>query len=157
MPGLNNFWTAPQISAVVDKLQSCAPGHVSVTGFREPSLTLALSGKATITSPQGAATAVADMRQVGRPAYAIIESRQSDVFHAALDSAAGTTTPDDIRPARIGCIRSLNLARGCSLVFDVYALPGKAADRSCGLPVKQDCRDKHEILEARLKIPHCRE
>lgn len=150
MPGLKNFWTAPQISSAVAALKACTPGPVHVSGFREPSLVLALFGRATIGSPQEAAASLASMPGGG----AIIESRQFDAFQKALAKAGSGTALQDV-----GCLRSFNLARGCSLVFNVY-VPRQTNDASgaaqnCKLDLPKDCIAKHELLRSKLKIKHC--
>jgi 4-amino-4-deoxy-L-arabinose transferase-like glycosyltransferase len=146
MPGLANFWTAPQLSAVVGKLESCPPAGISVSGFREPSLALALYGRARIDSPANAAKALAG----GKSGYAIVESRQFDAFSRAL-----TTANPHIELHRQGCVRSFNLARGCSLVFDVFARDNQTAPNHCPLGLPKDCKASHERLKGWLKIPHC--
>jgi len=150
MAGLSNFWTAPQISTVVEKLRNCetsaALKRVSVSGFREPSLALALFDRADI----GSATDAARALNLGKSGYAIIESRQFDVFRRAL-----TITKPHINLRRLGCIRSFNLARGCSLVFTVYADTAQTLPKGCQLGLPKDCKTGHERLKEWLRIPHC--
>lgn len=150
MPGLANFWTAPQLSAVTGQLGQCGTGPVSVSGFREPSLALALRDRARIGTPEAAAAAIARAPD----GAAIIESRQFDRFRAALREADAHA---EVR--RLGCVRSFNLARGCSLLFQVYvrAGPNGAGDAAgtCRLALPKACQAKHDWLRSRLKIKHC--
>lgn len=151
MPGLKNFWTAPQLSAVARQLEHCGSEAISVSGFREPSLALALYDRARIGTPEAAAATLA--RAPG--SAAIIESRQFDRFRAALEGG-------DARASmrRLGCIRSFNLARGCSLVFQVHVRAGpNGAGKdvsACRPALAQTCQAKHDWLRGRLKIRHCR-
>lgn len=138
MAGLRNFWTAPQIVAVSEKLNACQAGPLAVTEFREPSLALAHGPP---LSPERAADHFAE----GKPVA--IESRQLEQFAAAARAKIQLPKP-------AGCIRSLNLARGCSLVFQVY-LPEKRAG-ACKLALPNDCETGHERLKNNLQIPHCR-
>ncbi len=148
MPGLKNFWTAPQIAAATAQLRTCTTGPILVSGFREPSLALAMSGRAEITSPEAAATRIAS------DGAAIIESRQFDRFTKArtLDKTAP-------KMRRLGCIRTFNLARGCSLLFEVYVpaslTGGPASSNLCQLALAEECRTKHEVLRSKLNIKHC--
>lgn len=146
MPGLKNFWTAPQIAETAAALQRCTPGPVYVSGFREPSLALALAGRAEIGSPESAAAAVVAQAN----GAAIIESRQIDRFRKSV-----LQTP--IRPPlrRLGCIRSFNLARGCSLLFEVFVRTYPTTQSGCNLALPKDCQAGHERLRTKLKIKHC--
>jgi len=146
MPNLRNFWTAPQIAAVTAQLNACNGGGVSVTGFREPSLALAVAGKARIDSAPAAARALAR----DTSSYAIVASRQFDRFQQSL-----ATEQPGAKLQRLGCIRSFNLARGCSLLFDVYARADDARARRCDLQISTDCQAKHDMVRQRLKIKHC--
>jgi len=139
MPGLRNFWTAPQITALAHKLDACNAGPLSVAGFREPSLSLAHGP--TIT-PERAAAIWASSKP------AAIESRQI----ARFMKVASDINPD-VKPQSAGCIRSLNLARGCSLLFQIYVPSTKPA--SCGLDLPKDCTTGHEFLKSQLNIDHC--
>lgn len=150
MPGLENFWTAPQLSAVTRQLRQCGRETVSTSGFREPSLALALKGRAHIGTPEAAAATIASAPD----SAAIIESRQFDRFRTALERAdAGAAV------RRLGCVRSFNLARGCSLLFEVYvrADPKAAGDAAgaCPLALPEACKAKHDWLRSTLKIKHC--
>ncbi|MFT5510560.1 MAG: 4-amino-4-deoxy-L-arabinose transferase-like glycosyltransferase [Hyphomicrobiaceae bacterium] len=146
MPGLKNFWTAPQIAEAVTRLKHCTAGSVHISGFREPSLALKMFGRATIDAPHAAAASL-----VGAPmGAAIIESRQFDAFQNALQKAAPGAAVRDL-----GCIRSFNLARGCSLLFNVYVPAKSRAVHVCKLGLPKDCTAKHELLRKRLKIKHC--
>lgn len=146
MPGLKHFWTAPQIATAAAKLTGCIDGPVQVSGFREPSLALALAGRAAIVPPDAAAAAVRSQAN----AAVIIESRQVDRFRKV-----SANPPLDPPLRRLGCIRSFNLARGCSLLFDVYVRTERAAQSSCELALKTDCQAGHEFLRKKLKIKHC--
>lgn len=138
MAGLSNFWTAPQIVAASTKLNACQARPLAVSGFREPSLVLA---HGPTVSPERAAEQFAQ----GQPVA--IESRQLDRFKAAANAKAPV-------PQSSGCIRSLNLARGCSLVFEIY-LPEKQVG-TCQLDLPKDCSAGHQRLKNNLQIPHCR-
>lgn len=148
MPGLKNFWTAPQLRAAAVQLRDCGAGPIAISGFREPSLALAVTGLAKITNPETAAAQSA----VG--GASIIESRQFDKFTKAR--ALNKTAPE---LHRLGCIRSFNLARGCALLFEVHvpasSATGETAGERCQLRLPQECRTKHEVLRNKLKIKHC--
>jgi 4-amino-4-deoxy-L-arabinose transferase-like glycosyltransferase len=146
MAGLANFWTAPQISAVVAKLRKCQSAGIGVSGFREPSLALALAGRARIGSASAAANALINEKS----GYAIIESRQIDAFKRAL-----TITHPHLKLHREGCIRSFNLARGCFLMFDVFGHAKQTTVKGCQLGLPKDCKTTHERLNGWLNIPHC--
>lgn len=146
MPGLKNFWTAPQIAAAVSKLEQCAAGPIHISGFREPSLALEMFGRASIGAPQAASAAITGAQK----GAVVIESRQFDGFQKALQKA-GPAPP--IR--NLGCIRSFNLARGCSLLFNVYVPAESRAASACELGLPEDCTAKHELLRTKLKIKHC--
>ncbi len=150
LPGLQNFWTAPQIAAATTQLRECSGGAVYVSGFREPSLALALAGRAHIGSPEAAASGIA----AADAGSAIIESRQIDRFQKAL-----ALDKSSAKVRRLGCIRSFNLARGCSLLFEVHLrvnpARGRVSSDRCNLALPDECRAKHELLRSRLKIKHC--
>lgn len=146
MPGLKNFWTAPQLAELAEKLQRCAPGPVHITGFREPSLALAVAGKAQIGSATQAATAL----RHDQNAYAIISSREYNAFQTAL-----AQTAPDTRADAIGCVRSFNVARGCSLLFTVYTDASRPAVAACKPLLADGCEPKHALLNAKLQIKHC--
>jgi 4-amino-4-deoxy-L-arabinose transferase-like glycosyltransferase len=147
MPGLDNTWTAPQIRRTVDELAACGVRDVVIAGFREPSLPLRLGGRARITTGADAGQRV----RRGEAAAAIIEARDRAAFSAGL--GPGTSGADGTREwARRGCIRSINMARGCLLEFDVE-VPTSAA--GCPLSAPAHCpttgRDTHW-----LEINHCK-
>ena len=146
MPGLNNFWTAPQIEKATARLKKCSAGPVHISGFREPSLALAVAGRARIGSPDQAAATVAGPEN----GAAIIESRQIDRFQKAVANAPGAPS---LR--RLGCIRAFNLARGCSLLFDVFVRADPGSRSRCDLALPIDCTAGHRFLRTRLKIKHC--
>ncbi|MBU2532160.1 MAG: hypothetical protein KKB37_05440 [Alphaproteobacteria bacterium] len=155
MPGLRNFWTAPQIARVTERLANCSPdaatGQVRISGFREPSLALAVAGHAHLVSAEAAGASLA---APGRR-YAIIESRDADAFKAAY-KAAGTKDGAANGSLRdLGCIRSINLARGCALTFTVYGRAPQSGDETCRTMLPATCEGRHEVLMQRLKIKHC--
>lgn len=147
MPGLKNFWTAPAMTRVVDQLQACAPGPVHISGFREPSLALAMAGKATIDN----ASETAQRFSSDTKGYAIVASREFDAFSAALEEVGSGN-----RPQRLGCFGGFNIARGCALRFEVLAHAQTQMPEGCNLTLAADCSAQHERLRRTLKVPHCR-
>ncbi len=145
MPGLQNTWTAPQVRQTVDEFAACGMRDVVIAGFREPSLPLAIGRSARITSAETAGRSIAR----GDAKVAIIEARQRQAFNAALAAPAAAGEPPTLKTA--GCIRSINMARGCLLEFKVLA---SAAARGCRLSAPVLCPSGGRDTQW-LDIKHC--
>jgi hypothetical protein len=138
MPGLANTWTAPQIRSTVDDIAGCGSSKIVVSGFREPSLPLALGNTAEVLPAEIAGRHAAQL-----PAWAIVETRRRDAFEkaAAAAQAGGRRVSFETR----GCIQSINMARGCLLEFYVLAPATSSADgggaspAACPLGVSRNC------------------
>jgi len=153
MPGLANTWTAPQIRGVVDDIAACGGPDIVITGFREPSLPLALGKTARVLPAEDAGRQAAQS-----PAWAIIETRRRDAFETARAASAPNVRQTSLETR--GCIHSINMARGCLLEFHVLAPDGSSGTRrtetqaGCPLGVPRTCpqagRDKHW-----LDLDHC--
>ena len=153
MPGLSNTWTAPQIRSTVDDIARCGFSDIVVSGFREPSLPLALGNTARVLPAETAGRQAAQL-----PAWAIVETRRRDAFEtaAAASRADGRRASFETR----GCIHSINMARGCLLEFHVLAPATSSAEgqgaapATCPLGVSRSCpatgRTKHW-----LDLDHC--
>ena len=145
MPGLQNTWTAPQIRAAVDAIKACGGSDVVVTGFNEPSLPLALGNDASVLAPAaaGARFAKGDDRQ-----WAIVEERRRAVFRTASGDKAVSVR---------GCIRSINIARGCLNRFEVLSPsdPGDESKATCARAVAPACRPAPQT-RFWFDIKHCR-
>ena len=133
MPGLRNFWTTPQLEQAVADLRACAPSaSINVIGFREPSAVLALRGRATIESRNSSSEVT------------IVESRHQARFHETNPQAAD-----------LGCFRSFNIARGCSLRFAAYAQSATPELKSCKLRMRSVCAGVQNLKGSKALIKHC--
>ena len=144
MPSLKNFWTAPQLQAIASRAGACQANAVHVVGFREPSGVLALKGRAELSSSRRAASALKSQPHV----LAVIESRRDKGFRNALGA-------DATRLVRRGCIRSINLARACELVFYIYSFERTGAAAQCDLQLSKGCGAVRNIKERKATIQHC--
>jgi len=144
MPGLRNTWTAPQVAAAVREIKACGVDDVVVTGFREPSLPLALGDDAAVATPEAAGRAAAAQPR----AWAIVEERARTEFAAA----GGETARADL-----GCMRSINMARGCRLTFRILAPVSAAAGGAprCRLSAPASCPETGGDA-GWLELEHCR-
>lgn len=128
MPGLQNFWTAPQIEHVVARVETCRPGTlIDLIGFREPSAVFTLGNRVAIKEAPAS----------DRPQNTVTLVEQSDEV-AFLEKQPGSMY--------LGCFKSINIARPAVLTFKVYAAPDAAVVRSCNLGLQHVCADTAPIL-----------
>lgn len=106
LPAIDSIWPARQISRA---LEGCAPGPVSLHGFREPSGSFAFGSARGLETPEEVRTALVE----GRPGYIAGEVR---------DPTLTTLNRSQYRRLKpLACVEAYNVMRGCPLFFTIVA------------------------------------
>lgn len=120
-PGVQHIWPAREIARAA---AMCAPGPVSIIGFREPSAAFVVGAPKAAPSP--------DTIPLDAAALHVIESRWIERYRAAVTARGGAV------PVEIGCIDAFNVMRGCPVTFTVLAPDPKA--RGCTPDPRFSCK-----------------
>jgi len=118
-PRLQPLWLSQRLAQALDAAglapRGGAPGPVAVTGYSEPSMIFLLGTPTELTTPVGAAQAVAE----GRPA--VVEGREDAAFRRAL-AALGHT------PRAAGLVEGLDYSDGDDERLTLYRGEPKLID-----------------------------
>ena len=117
-PRLEPLWLSARSEAALERVrllprQGVADAPVAVTGYAEPSLVFALGTGTELTTPVGAARAIAENRP------AIVEERKEPAFRAAL-AALGA------RAVEVGEVKGLDYSNGDRMTLRIYEARGPA-------------------------------
>jgi len=130
MPRLTTAWPSTHIADAAELTAACAPGPVSIAGFREPSALFAMPKRAEFDEPDELSARLASG---GAGLFVVAEN--SDALVASELSQRG------LPPLRkVGCIDSVDLMLGCRAAFGLYVTETAAA-AGCKLPERFACRE----------------
>ena len=118
-PGLSPLWLSQRLTQGLEAAglapRGGAPGPVAVTGYSEPSMNFLLGTPTELTTPVGAAQAVAE----GRPA--VVEGREDAAFRRALVALGHT-------PRAAGVVEGLDYSDGDDERLTLYRGEPKPID-----------------------------
>jgi hypothetical protein len=128
LPRIEQIWPARRIAEAIEPLRRCAPGPVSLLGFREPT-SIFVFGR----DSDAGADAIAKRMAAREPGIAVVEDRwQPDLEQALAQHNA-------MRPPRVGCVTAFNTMRGCPLAFSIYLTGPQRDDPGCRVAAHYSC------------------
>ncbi|MCB1528785.1 MAG: glycosyltransferase family 39 protein [Hyphomicrobiaceae bacterium] len=118
--GLKPVWVATQLRAVVEPLQRCAPGRVTLDGFSEPSGVFEVG------------PSVASTQVTPRPPGLMVlsASQQKKLAPPASGWSPGAA-----------CVAAYDFIHACSHRFEIWAYATPADLRGCPLPARYRCEN----------------
>jgi len=128
LPRVEQIWPAQRIADAIAPLRRCAPGPVSLLGFREPSSIFVLG-----RGSDADAEAIAKRMAARESGIAVVEDRW------AADLAQALARHGAAVPARAGCVSALNTMRGCPLSFWIYVTGEPSHDPGCEVASRYAC------------------
>jgi len=145
LPRIEQIWPARRIAEAIEPLRRCAPGPVSLLGFREPSSIFVLG-----RDSDASAETIAKRMAAREPGIAVVEDRwQPDLEQALAQHSA-------MRPPRTGCVTAFNTMRGCPLAFSIYLTGPQEDDAGCRVAPRDACATPFSEPGAATVSSRCR-
>ncbi len=106
LPSVDKIWPTRQIERAI---AGCAPGPISVMGFREPASRFILNSDTAVAAQDAVRAALVE----GRATYLIGEARDPGL--------KSMTRFQYRRPRAVACVEAFNAMRGCPLYFEILS------------------------------------